>query len=655
MDDIIQQIQRTDTQLRKISALNHISEITSDNEGTINNSYILLTTPGINNFTIRLQSLLDKINDSINDKIINKINEFNNDFDGIISQYYTKNEVNTLVDNNNNRINDIINNLQSSLNTFKTLVNASYYDKDKINLLLDSIRYDLTEYIDTNISSNVSTILSIYDQLRSELNSLKTKLIDNYYTKDEIDSLLNDLKLLSKEYTDSKTQALNQNINNLLSNYYTKSEIDNSINDRHDELYDLFNNIQSALNAYKTQVSVTYYDKDKINSLIDALRYDLTVYIDTNIENYNTELKELSNNIEAFKTETNNNLNNINSELSTFKNEVTDNINDINNELSIFENEVTDNINNLNTELSNNIETFKTEVNDNINNIKNELTNNTNTEFTNSRIDLLEKELNYIKSNIDIDNIDKIIWTDYSIETGISTYIIDINQTITFNIIKGLVTAYYNDETPNNDITNEANYNISTGQLDNNVVTLKYNSVSAGNHSITVNYKNHDAVNTDNTHAAIKFNVTKTKYNNHFWITDSANINKIIADNIFADTNYRYQIASSTGCPFSDTEEYNAESIIRQKFYNNDNSIDISNNALYLILPTAYIDITGDILKINTKILKSNIFEIHIIGLESTFNIHEQANNANGYYKYTEYKVIKISETINSGISLNIK
>ena len=437
--NLIQQSPHYNSQLRKISTLDHIENITNENENLINNSYLLLTNPGINNVTIKVHSLLKKINDIVNDKI----------------------------DNN-----------------------------------------------DSNI---------------------------------------------------------NQKISDLISNYYTKEEIQHLVDNNHQLIYVSLSELESQLELNKSFVTNEYYNKDVIDRL----------------------------------------LNNILNMINQNKSEVTGQLGDI----------------------------------------EDELTNNTNNKFTNSRIDKLERSLQYIKNNVEIDNINKIIWKDYGIVGNNSTYIVD-KQPITFTINKGIIIAKYNDETEDEDITNIASYTLSAGQLSDNIVTLSTN-VSEGNHTIKVQYKNHIGENMDGTIAQINYKITKTKYNNYLWIVDSVNLPNIVSNGVFNNNAYSTYYSTSLNCPMRTGEYYNVEQIIKEKFYNNNG--DISNNALYIILPSQYINLQNfPLLKIDGKTLKSNIFELNILNEEFRFNINEQANNITGYFKNIEYSVIKISETINSGIILNI-
>lgn len=475
MDELIQQLQRSNSQLRKISTLNNIDEINDGNKSKVDNSYILLTTPNVDNFTIKLKTLLTSINDTVDKKMVETIEQFNHQFIDILSNYYSKDEFDDAIINNQQSLFNLIRNLETELTTYKSQVNSTYYNKDNIDELLNSLQNSLILYIENNITPNLNQVIENFNNLNSEFQEFKDNILENYCTKSELNLIKND----------------------------------------------------------------------------------------------------------------------------------------------IF-------------------------------NIKNELTENTTNTFSNSRLDQLEKQIQYIRNNITIDNIEKIVWSGYSIDNGITDYILDINDTKTFNINKGIVIAKYNDESQDTDVTDIAEYKTSTGTISGNTVTLKYNSVSEGNHSITVSYQEHTAVRFDDNPARINFKVTKTKYYYHFWIVDESNINKF---NAFSDSNYIYAVNSSLNCPFASGINYNAENLIKEKFYSG--NTDISSNALYLILPSEYISIQNSVLYINNKPMKSNIFEINIIGLTRTFNIHEQSNIA-GYYKDIEYSVIKISDTINSGINLNI-
>lgn len=567
----------TNPQLRKISTLQHLDAITSENEVLVNNSYILLTDPGVTNFTIKLQTLLDKLNTDINTQIINQSNDFNQELLNVLSNYYNKSQINTLLDNKYQTLQNYINNLESSFELYQNRINSSIYTKDQINDKISQLQTILTNYVDNNLDNRINEIIDLFNDLNDDLTQYKQLISDTYYTKSQINDLISNLQTEIQ----NNNSVSSEEILNLLSNYYTKDEIDTSIDNKHQPLYDLITELTSELNTYKSLIAASYYDKDKINQLLGQLQ---------------NAINQLQNNIEQVQT----------------------NVNITNNK---------------------------------IDNIENELLNNTNTEYENSRIDKLEKELQYIRNNVYIDNIDKIIWQNYGITDNNSTYIID-NQSVTFTINKGTVIAKYNDDTSDENVTNVASYILSTGQLSNNIVTLS-TSASEGNQTIKVQYKDHIGENLDGTIAQINFKITKTKYNNYLWIVDSANLTNIVNNGVFNTNAYSTYYSSSLSCPMQSGVYYNVEQIIKEKFYNN--SGDISNNALYIILPSQYINLQNlPLIKINGKVLKTNIFELNILGEESRFTIREQANNVNGYYKNIEYSVIKITNSINSGIVLNI-
>lgn len=446
-NNIIQTLRTNNTQLKKISELQTIDNINSDNKSLIYNSYILLTNPNVNNSKIKVNTIFDSITDEVDNKLLD----------------------------------------------------------------------------------NKEELLNIFDER-----------IDDFYDKDDVDEL---------------------------------------INSKHQLIYNTLDELESEIENETVRVNNEYYNKDKINSLLYGLR----------LEFQNKE-------------------NAINSKL--------DDIND-------------------------------------------ELTDNTNERYNNSRLDKIEKGLQFIRNNIYIDNIDKIVWSNYNI-SGISEinpeYIINIGETKTFTINKGIVMAKYTDETDDQNITNEVDYIISSGQLnkDTGVVTLKYGNVTDGDKNITVKYKDHIGETNSGSLAEIKFHITKLKYNKYLWIVDSAHLNNIIDGGVFKTTAYQYACESNAStCPMQKNKIYNASNIIKSKF-NIDNSLDISSFSLYIILPSEYISISNNKLTINGSRLKTNIFEIDIEGLESTFIINEQSTQSSQYSTQIEYSLIKISNTITNGVNLNI-
>lgn len=305
-------------------------------------------------------------------------------------------------------------------------------------------------------------------------------------------------------------------------------------------------------------------------------------------------------------------------------------------------------INGLRTELI----TKETAINNVLNNITDELTNNTNTMFNNSRLDRVEKILQYVANNID--TIAKIIWKNYKIDGTTEsnpTYIVD-NLPVTFTINKGVVMAKYIDETPDEDITNSVQFVTSTGTLNDNTITLNTNCAE-GQQKITVQYKDHITETNTGEEAKIEFIVKKPKYNYYFWIVDSVNLSKIFNGESFNNSFYTYACEHSTGCPMSVSKTYVTLNLILEKFYSG-NSSNFINNSVYIILPTQFINTSEfPLIKINGNYLKTT-FKFEVISLDGTFTINESSTNVSEYSKQIEYSIIKIADKANDGQKLNI-
>ena len=131
----------------------------------------------------------------------------------ILSNYYTKEEVNDLLDNVS--VGDV--NL------------TNYYTKSEVNKIVDEIEIpsiDLSNYytkseVNAKIPKDYLTSIPSEYITESELNSkgylTQHQSLSNYYTKSEVNTLIDNIDIPTG----------NSNVN--LSNYYTKSEIDAKI------------------------------------------------------------------------------------------------------------------------------------------------------------------------------------------------------------------------------------------------------------------------------------------------------------------------------------------------------------------------------------------------------------------------------------------
>ena len=268
-------------------------------------------------------------------------------------------------------------------------------------------------------------------------------------------------------------------------------------------------------------------------------------------------------------------------------------------------------------------------------NVENEVISPEPEGILNSRIDKLEAAIEEIKENgyAPQDKINNIEWINCEIVDRKSQYITGE----TFEIHKGNVIVHYNDDTQE-DVTNEAIFNITGGTLNDNVVTVGNNE---GNFQITVTYKDHQS------NEKLTYKVVIPKYYNYFLLVDDVHLNDV-SNNL-----NEYYINRSTGCPMSSSTNYSAYNLIINKFYN-DIEQNLNDNKLYMIIPTTYARLDNGILYISNKSLKSNIFDINGITLYDTFTVNEECYNISGYNtKEIEYSIFLISDSINKGIQLN--
>lgn len=316
----------------------------------------------------------------------------------------------------------------------------------------------------------------------------------------------------------------------------------------------------------------------------------------------------------------------------------------------------------------------------------NTLVNKFGTVGIKDRLDQLELGLQAIRDSLHIDNISQLIWSGYNGIDGFeSVCIVDSSHHKNFSVTKGILTATHNDGTPNEtiDVSSDdveyilfnqngelvSNYKQIIDKDENNncrVQLVDANNkvlLSGGTYKIGIRYKDHiGVINSENEIAGINFKVVVPQYTNYLWIVDSSHLSLIINDSVFNTNSITYACGNSTACPMSSGgTSYNAQSIITTTF--NVNQSNISNNALYIILPKSFCNIIStnqNKMKINGKWLKSgSLGEIVGIIEESTFIVNQHANpvatiDLSTFTKDIIYGIYKIEDSINSGQDLNI-
>ena len=289
------------------------------------------------------------------------------------------------------------------------------------------------------------------------------------------------------------------------------------------------------------------------------------------------------------------------------------------------------------------------------------------------RVDQLEQSLQNLRNNLNLDNIDKVIWSNYGFVNSSfnPVCVVDSTHTVNFAVKRGVILVKYNDGTPDEYITDNSNieYVITTGDIykedsGNGIVTLSYaNTKSEGKQQIGIKYKDHLAVNNSNEIAAVEFNTIIPKYKNYFWMVDSSHLSNIVNDGQFISGSESKSVNNSTGFPMVTSKLYNAASLVKEKFGLTDNQLDMF--GLYIILPKALFTLNsnGQLQVKNTNYsLRSGSFVINRIVEESTFTINQNASAVSGYDQnllsgYTKpivYSVLKISNSISTGQDLNI-
>ena len=125
---------------------------------------------------------------------------------------------------------------------------------DKCPQILDSscVFYEGTSLIFSGINTNDSVEVVI-QKLNLKLESIPTFNLNNYYTKTEIDALINNIDL-SNYYTKSET--------------YSQTQIDNLLSDKQDVLGFTPENILNKSDSYTASSSTTYASS---KALVDRL------------------------------------------------------------------------------------------------------------------------------------------------------------------------------------------------------------------------------------------------------------------------------------------------------------------------------------------------------------------------------------------------
>ena len=656
-DIIVQKFRENGIQLKRISSLTELNESVENLNNIINDSYLLLTDQErTNNYKIKCSLFLSKIYNKINEIIEEIINTSGEDISNITE---LSSKVALLTNKLNNLLstyNTDLENIRSKINLEKSNIFANVYNKSQVDNKLQSLANSFITTIENYISEHDIDFISndefnefkneISNSLNNQIDELATRLDDvdvslqaqidrydsnlsvSYYDKDEIRSLLLQLKgelsdELINQWGEQHSSDLSSVINtiyrekaNILNTVYTRTVIDKKFQDLNNDFVEFIEDYiddhqddfvsSSDFEIFKSEINASL--QNKINDLSSAMTM-ADNNLQSQIDRYNSNLST------SYYTK---------DEIRTFllqmKGELSEELmNELISQIDHkFESEV--------------VETFTNKVNE----IVDELNTQNNSTFTNSRIDKLEAYIKYLEDNggiNPIDPINRIEWSGYSIVNPKSEYIIGES----FEIIKGTVTVYYNDGT-SEDVTSQASFNVSGGTLSGNTISI---GNSEGNHSIKVSYNNHQS------NQKITYKVIAPKYYNYFLLVDRSHL-ELITNNFNA-----YYIERSTECPISESHDYMAHSLIIQKFYNNIDQ-ELYNEDLYMIIPKQYARVENTKLYINNKPLKSNIFEISGLSIYQEITVNEPCFNISDYsYKEISYYIIHITDSINKGIQLN--
>lgn len=516
------------------------------------------------------------------------------------NQYQLK-KISTLTE-----LTESINNLDSIIkNSYLLLTNTQTSDNYKIKceLFLNQVYNKINEFID-DFTNGSSEDISKITELLSKLNSLETKLNT----------------LISTHNTDIQNlrSKIGSDISEALTKVYTKTQLDEKLSDIQSSFEDfIINSINENIEDFVKKDDLEQLKTLLTNHTLEKVA-ELKTLMENNDDNLQSQINLYNSNWQFYYTK-----DEIRNLLLTMKKDLNDELLDsLTNELNNkFESEVVQN-------LLNKINEIKTELNVN---------DSSNTTYSNSRIDQLEAKIKYLEDNggfNPIDPITKVEWINGSIINQKSQYIYQE----TFEINKGQVIVYYRDGTYK-DMTNESTFTVTGGSLSNNIVTI---GSSGGKFSIKVSYQNHNSSN------SISYNVISPQYYNYFVLINSSKLNEMNYNT--EEFLIQYNIGSSLGCPIKESYNYDALGLILEKFYNNE-SQSLREDKLYMILPKQYCNVSNSKLYINNKPLKSNIFEISGILINSEFAVN--ISDVNYGLKEISYYILEIADSINNGIQLN--
>ena len=601
---IVQNIRNNQYQLKKISTLTELTESINNLDSIIKNSYLLLTnTQTSDNYKIKCELFLNQV--------YNKINEFIDDFtngsSGDISKITEllsklnslETKLNTLISTHNVDIQNLRSKIGSDISEALTKV----YTKTQLDEKLSDIQSSFEDFVKDYIQDNPTSEIS-----EEQLNGLKTELTNKINT------------LVSTHNSDIQNlrSKIGSDISEALTKVYTKTQLDEKLSDIQSSFKDfIINSINENIEDFARKDDLEQLKTLLTNHTLEKVA-ELKTLMENNDDNLQSKIDLYNSKWNFYFTK-----DEIRNLLLTMKKDLNDELldsltNEINNK---FESEVAQN-------LLNKINEIKTELNVN---------DSSNTTYSNSRIDQLEAKIKYLEDNggfNPIDPIMKIEWINGSIINQKSQYI----YKETFEINKGQVIVYYRDGT-SKDMTNESTFTVTGGSLSNNIVTI---GSSGGKFSIKVSYQNH---NSDN---SISYDVISPQYYNYFVLINSSKLNEMNYNT--EEFLIQYNIGSSLGCPIKESYNYDALGLILEKFYNNE-SQSLREDKLYMILPKQYCNISNSKLYINNKPLKSNIFEISGISINSEFVVN--ISDVNYGLKEISYYILEIADSINNGIQLN--
>ena len=453
------------------------------------------------------------------------------------------------------------------------------------------------------------------DGIKTNYKYALTRLFEDIIIKLKDENISQEIE----DYIDTKINEVNDIINNIkasLRNVYDKS----TVNDKLSNLKSYIDNIvipdiDEKINQCISLINDTKESLENKNSLQDEQINELNENISSLINSLgNYATKYYVDNLVSNTTQTYNN------SLSILTNLLYELIDDVYNK-----EEIDEKINDAKLKLN--------AITETVSNIANELTTNVDG-IENSRLDILEKNIKDSVSKYYVDSSISNVTTTYNerFDEILSTIHSILENSVSKTDIEGLTSIV-------NILRNEITTNIDA------ITNSRIDKIEADIEEI----KQHGGGGGDTPDPPQP--IVQKKY--YLYIVDENNLNNIIdkENHIILETsisNNLYVQTSVNSCPMTKGRMYNANNIIKNKFYT-DSDYDYSHDNLYMIIPDIYEETEENVLYINGwNAIKTNTLSFKVVGKDSSLYIHETDNgNIN-------YVCIQLTENnIGTGIQLN--